>query len=467
MPNSNLLFRTSLDPAYENRLQNAKSLISSVTHIIALFPAAIRAVVTASTVLKTEDSNHIRDFSVRCIYPTIKVSPTLSKYFELAANELYPSHCRSLKTAPNTNVRDYLTLMTPNEIIAVLGITYFYKLLHKNVDKEELHKLTPLLSRFLKNGAIIGTQLAPSFGRGGGMIASALPILGLACLIKSNLKSYKSLRRLIDDTGSLEHAEFELENFKCTHLDVASVLAGELGFGPIAREAFILAQSDSTVASNPQIIFWLHTLKQSKELWHSGIENPNAKKKNALNSVNCRDGYNWLFEGISSALVPDSAVDQEMPKTISRSERTINTTESVKSTEEFRILLVEDDSASNKILSRMVAPLGHVSSYLNAEEAAETLISALPYNLIFLDIGLPGKSGLALLNEIRALEQQLGLSEQESPIILMLTGDGSAETVVKAFSDGADGYLTKPFKKEEIRDELVKFGIDFNINPKI
>ena len=444
--------RNNISAEFETRLAHAAAIVRGVGHIIALFPSVIRAINSAPAILKTEDPQSINSFAVNSAHNLVNLSPTILSAFQLAASEFHPKTFQELSSRGDFKTRDLLNLMSAREIAAVLGITYFYKLLKKSADNSELARIDPLISLFLKNGALAGAQLAQSFGNGGGLTACGLRMLGLACLIRANPKGFKLVRRQIDDAGTLNNHEIELANFKCTHLDIASVLAGELGYGHSAREAFLIIQSEEGYTNNPIKALWQQALVDSYKLWKTSLPSGASKKKNALGTHATTDGYKWLWSNLLAEGAEDKA-DQVLPEGQRvRADRTL-------SSADLRIMIIEDMVESNRILEKMVSSLGHISCFLNAEEAEKQILNGIPYDLIFLDVGLPGKSGLAFLKQLREQEIKLNIPEENSPVILMLTGDESAETVVKAFSDGADGYLTKPFNRDEISAELEKYGI--------
>src|SRR3984893_16004916 len=102
----------------------------------------------------------------------------------------------------------------------------------------------------------------------------------------------------------------------------------------------------------------------------------------------------------------------------------------------LRILLIEDEARlADSVRQRLVEEDFAVEIAASAE-AAEPIIAHGALDLIVLDIGLPGKSGLELLREMRAAGNQ-------TPV-LILTARGTLEERVTGLDSGSDDYLAKP-----------------------
>lgn len=107
-----------------------------------------------------------------------------------------------------------------------------------------------------------------------------------------------------------------------------------------------------------------------------------------------------------------------------------------------RILLIEDESSVVSFIKKGLAEEGYdVSVALDGNQGVQ-LAMAHEYDLIILDIMLPGKNGLEVCNEIRVHNKKIA--------ILFLTALGTAENIVLGLETGADDYLVKPFKFIEL-----------------
>lgn len=103
------------------------------------------------------------------------------------------------------------------------------------------------------------------------------------------------------------------------------------------------------------------------------------------------------------------------------------------------ILIVDDDSSIRRMLGDFVSIQGY--SHRDAASAEEALacLAGAPPDLILLDISMPGRSGLELLEDIRQ-----GLGIRQVPIILVSALQDS-RTVIQGLRLGANDYITKPF----------------------
>lgn len=112
----------------------------------------------------------------------------------------------------------------------------------------------------------------------------------------------------------------------------------------------------------------------------------------------------------------------------------------------MKVFLVEDDAKVAKFLRQGLTEEGYtVRHFQNGEDLLEAA-RADAFDLLILDISLPGKSGLVVCSELRAA----GLSKP----ILMLTAHDSVENRVEGLDAGADDYLIKPFAFTELLARL-------------
>lgn len=108
----------------------------------------------------------------------------------------------------------------------------------------------------------------------------------------------------------------------------------------------------------------------------------------------------------------------------------------------MRLLLVEDNVPLADELIASLSRQGYATDWLADGRDADYQGSSEPYDLIVLDLGLPGKPGLDVLRDWRAR----GLA---TPVLILTARDSWAERI-EGLKAGADDYLTKPFHPEEL-----------------
>ncbi len=129
----------------------------------------------------------------------------------------------------------------------------------------------------------------------------------------------------------------------------------------------------------------------------------------------------------------------------------------------MRSLVVEDEITSQILLVSLLEEYGNCDAAGNFKEAIESFGKALssdsPYDLVCLDIRLPGADGHEILKEIRQIEKDQGIEYLETVKVLMTTALSDMENIIKAFGESCDGYLPKPVIKEKLDDFLEKFDL--------
>ena len=105
------------------------------------------------------------------------------------------------------------------------------------------------------------------------------------------------------------------------------------------------------------------------------------------------------------------------------------------------ILVVDDDDGIRSLVKQYLNENNFLVTTANSAENAKEKVSVIKFDLIVLDVMMPGKSGLDFIKENK--------SEIDTPIIL-LTAKGEAEDRVGGLEIGADDYLPKPFEPKEL-----------------
>lgn len=112
----------------------------------------------------------------------------------------------------------------------------------------------------------------------------------------------------------------------------------------------------------------------------------------------------------------------------------------------MRILLVEDDRMIGEGLQKGLRQSGYAVDWVEDGLAADNAFKNQPYNLIILDLGLPKKSGMDVLRDIR-------IDDDHTPILILTARDSIPDRVV-GLDAGADEYMLKPFALEELEARI-------------
>ena len=105
------------------------------------------------------------------------------------------------------------------------------------------------------------------------------------------------------------------------------------------------------------------------------------------------------------------------------------------------ILVVDDDDGIRSLVKKYLNENNFLVTTANSAEDASEKIKIVKFDLIILDIMMPGKNGLEFINDNK--------KKLDSPIIL-LTAKGEASERVEGLEIGADDYLAKPFEPKEL-----------------
>ncbi|GBD96313.1 MAG TPA: response regulator [Nitrospirae bacterium] len=130
----------------------------------------------------------------------------------------------------------------------------------------------------------------------------------------------------------------------------------------------------------------------------------------------------------------------------------------------MRILIVEDDFTSRKLLQKFLSPYGDCDIAVDGEEAIQAYktswVKNEPYDLICMDIMMPNVDGQEALREIRVIEKDLGIKNPDEVKVIMTTVLDDPKNVFKALNKGgATSYIVKPISKQTLLEELRKLGL--------
>ncbi len=123
----------------------------------------------------------------------------------------------------------------------------------------------------------------------------------------------------------------------------------------------------------------------------------------------------------------------------------------------FHILVVDDDNKIRELLKQFLNEKGFVVSTAINSEDAKSKIEIFNFNLIVLDVMMPGQTGYELTKELK--------QTKNLPVIL-LTAKGEVESRIHGLELGADDYLGKPFEPQELLlriNNIIKTNSNLNI----
>ena len=115
----------------------------------------------------------------------------------------------------------------------------------------------------------------------------------------------------------------------------------------------------------------------------------------------------------------------------------------------MHVLLVEDDPSVRGAVERALRGAGHKVELATAGDKALSAATAIPYDAIVLDRGLPGLDGLEVCRQLR--------SSGNAVPILMLTARAAVSERVEGLDAGADDYVVKPFALDELLARIRAF----------
>ena len=113
-----------------------------------------------------------------------------------------------------------------------------------------------------------------------------------------------------------------------------------------------------------------------------------------------------------------------------------------------RILVIDDDETIRESMSTLLRREGYVVDTAETGKEAIAASTANFYNLAIIDIRLPDMEGVELLTAMKETVPKT--------VKIIVTGYPSIETAINAVNNGADGYLTKPFKSQELLDKVAE-----------
>ncbi len=133
----------------------------------------------------------------------------------------------------------------------------------------------------------------------------------------------------------------------------------------------------------------------------------------------------------------------------------------------MRVLVVEDDFISRRLLCRYLQAHAECDVAVNGNEAIGAIRQIMQagerYDLICLDIMMPGMDGHETLKRLREIESEAGIADADRTRVIMTSALEDHGSVMTAFNNACDGYVVKPIEKRKFLETLQEIGLPVTI----
>jgi twitching motility two-component system response regulator PilH len=117
-----------------------------------------------------------------------------------------------------------------------------------------------------------------------------------------------------------------------------------------------------------------------------------------------------------------------------------------------KILIVDDSQASIRMMESMLGPEGYSSVSINDPTKIEQVIDSEQPSVILLDVVMPERNGFQICRDLK------GHAEYGKIPVILVTSKSSASDKFWGQEQGADGYVTKPFTREDLLRAVRRFA---------
>lgn len=122
---------------------------------------------------------------------------------------------------------------------------------------------------------------------------------------------------------------------------------------------------------------------------------------------------------------------------------------------DLNVLVVEDEPTMRQMLSEMLYAVGatRVAEAGDAESGLDAFQQD-SFQIVMLDLGLPDRDGHEVMKDIKAQDRQQH--------VVLVTADDSIDSIQRAITAGANGYVVKPYSREKIQDVVNNYMMVHN-----
>ena len=123
-----------------------------------------------------------------------------------------------------------------------------------------------------------------------------------------------------------------------------------------------------------------------------------------------------------------------------------------------QFLIVDDDPACRRLFEHYLRPFGQCDLAHDGREGLAAFRMALdrgqPYDLVCLDVMMPGSDGHEVLDSLRKMEHQRGILGSDGAKVVMATASTDSKHCIRAFREGCESYLTKPITEKALLKQV-------------
>lgn len=131
----------------------------------------------------------------------------------------------------------------------------------------------------------------------------------------------------------------------------------------------------------------------------------------------------------------------------------------------MRILVVDDEVVSRSKLQKIMSNFGHCTAVESGMAALKAFKDAwanwIPFDLMTLDVVMPGIDGMETLLAIRKMESEKDVAAKNRVKVLMISSQSERDTVITCIQAGCNDYIIKPFDLQLVRQKILE--LDFKL----